>query len=246
MKRILLSVALVGLLVPAFAFAEETGTTQPVRPTPPPEVRKEVEARKQQVQEKREEVKERVEQKREEIKTEVQNRVETRKAEIDAKRDEVKQKVEDRREDIKEKVTEKKAERQDNRLQNVKASFERMGKVFDATLARLTTLKDRLSSRVSELEGKGVNITSSKAALGTVETALAKNKTEIDAFKATVAALVVPTNTGSTTAKLDLTSVRQDASDVQASFKESRTALEAAVKAIKADARAASVSADNE
>lgn len=246
MKRIVASVVLTGLLVPAFAFAQDTGTTQPVRPTPPPEVRKEIEVRKQQVQERREEVREKVETKREEIKNEVKTRVETRKAEIDAKRDEVKQKVEDRREDVKEKVAEKRGERQDNRLQNVKTSFERMAKVFDATLARLTTLKDRLYSRMGELQDKGVNVTASKSALGNVETALAKSKAEIDTFRATIAALVVPTTTGSTTAKLDLTNVRKDASDVQASFKESRIALEAAVKAIKSDARAANVSADNE
>jgi hypothetical protein len=140
-----------------------------------------------------------------------------------ALRDAAKQKLEALREQLKNEKDAAKARIKEARINGRENALQR----FDAAVARISALKDRVNVRIAALEAKGVDVTNAKIFVATAETKLtaaAGKITEINAL------LAVSINELSAA---DKTKLRTLANDTQTLIKDAHQALRDAVKSLK-------------
>lgn len=109
----------------------------------------------------RAELKVRMEAEREKVearKEEIQKQIEETRANIEARREELKKAAEEKRADIKQRLDER-------RQENIKRFASQMFDRFDAAIARLNTLADRIESRINKLEELGQDVAEYRALL---------------------------------------------------------------------------------
>ncbi|HEV7702523.1 MAG TPA: hypothetical protein VGO63_03740 [Candidatus Paceibacterota bacterium] len=161
--------------------------------------------------------------KRMELKAEMETNRAEWKAKIEAMRSDAKGKFEALRTGIMAEKDAAKAKIKEARLSIREKALERFG----GAITRITGLKDRINTRISELEVKGVNVADAKAFMATAQAKLdaADEKTaEINAF------LAVSIDQLSAENKAKLKTL---AADTQTLLKEAHAALKDAIKSLK-------------
>jgi len=107
----------------------------------------------------------------EERRQEIRDRLEERKIEISEKKEEIKSRLEERKADLKDKAVER-----------IRAYIDRTQNRFEAAIDRLEHISERILSRIEKLEEKELDMTNSRALLGTAENDLLTAREAVNLF----------------------------------------------------------------
>lgn len=230
------------------------GLPKGVRPGAKPreEVKERVETRRENISEKKEEVKERLETRREnmdERKEELKDRVEAKKAEMENMSEEEKQAMkakaeaarkvlQEKREALKEKA-EKMREVAKTKMEALKAKAKDAASLrryegrenalhrFDNQVEKVTTLRDRLQTKITEVEARGVDATVAKTHIANADIKFEEAKTKIAEMNT-----VLASSTGELTTE-NKTKIQTLAKDAGTLLKDAYNELNLGVKALK-------------
>lgn len=176
---------------------------------------------REEIQSKRDTLRDEVRQRREALKKEFEERRQALRADAERLREKFRQDAQVRRDELKKKLGEKRAER-------VEQFFTQMLRKFEAAIARLTQLADRIAGRLNEAEARGRDV-------GALRTQLEQARTKIvEAEKALEDAKAKYTEAAKNPDfKAAFKNVREIVNGVQEKVKDAHKALVDVVNSIK-------------
>ncbi len=226
----------------SMAFAEDTipmpgnGLPKGVRPGAKPreEVKERIETRRENMDERKEELKDRVEAK----KSEMENMSEEEKQAMKAKAEAARKILQEKKEVLKEKA-DKMREAAKTKMEALKAKAKDAASLrryegrenalhrFDNQVEKVTSLRNRLQTKITEVEAKGVDTTTAKTHVANADIKFEEAKTKIAEMNT-----VLASSTGELTTE-NKTKLQTLAKEVGALLKDAYNELNLGVKALK-------------